>query len=119
VSDADEDTRSAASLYHHFREERPKRARRVAVNLPRAVAVLGYVEFLGYVTTHRGRSFLYLHEFAPGSRPMMAAGKKRNQLLLVGGRYHVTSRGIVDLDAHGREVGPHRLRYKVTLRRKG
>jgi hypothetical protein len=42
----------------------------------------------------------------------MAAGPKRNQLILVGGRYRVTAHGIVDLDARGRPVRA-RHRYKV------
>src|SRR6266850_7494007 len=104
--------RSAARLYRAFREEPPRRARRVAVDVPRAVAVMGPCEFIGYVTTHGGKTSVYIHEFAAGSRPLMAAGAKRNQLILVGGRYRVTAHGIVDLDARGRPVRA-RHRYKV------
>lgn len=77
---------------------------------------MGHVEFIGYVTTHRGKTHLYIHEFAPGSRPLMTAGPHRNQLLLIGGRYRVTSRGIVDLDARGRPVKEGPSRYKVLTR---
>lgn len=66
--------------------------------------VMGQVEFIGYRTTHGSTLVLYKHDFAPGSRPQLAAGPKRNQLFLVGGRYRVTDRGIVDLDAKNREI---------------
>lgn len=111
------DVRGAASLYRSFREETPRRALEVTVDVPSAVAVMGSVEFIGYVTTHRGKTFLYIHEFAEGSRPLMTAGKGRNQLFLVGGRYRVTSRGITDLDPAGRAIDAP-SRYKVVLKGK-
>ena len=104
-----------ARLYKSFREAPAKRAREVFFNPPRAAAVMGHVEFIGYVTSHAGKTHLYIHEFAEGSRPMMAAGTGRNQLLLVGGRYKVTSRGITDLDPNGRAIDAP-SRYKVTQR---
>jgi hypothetical protein len=108
------DTQKAARVYQGFREETPRRARHVSVDIPKALAVVGACEFIGYVTTTRGRTELYIHEFAPGSRPYLAAGPRRNQLFLVGGRYRFTSRGITDLDANGRPIDA-RPRYKVTL----
>jgi len=93
--------------------------KRVPYSVPKAVAVIGDVEFIGYVTTHRGRTHLYIHEFAPGSRPRMAAGTGRGQLYLVGGRYRVTSRGIVDVDSRGRAILERAPRYKVMLTGRG
>ncbi len=69
--------------------------------------VQGTVEAILYRTTHKGEAVLYKHDFAAGSRPFLAAGPRRNQLFLIGGRYHVTDRGIVDLDSHGREIEDH------------
>lgn len=109
----------ARGLYRAFREEEPdpRRARKIAFKVTRAAATMGPVEFIGYVTTHRGEPALYIHEFAPGSRPMLAAGPGRGELYLVGGRYKVTGRGITDLDAAGRIVHARR-RYTVKLRRR-
>lgn len=98
------DFRGAFKLHSVFREAIPKKARVVTLKLPKAAAVIGVVEFIGYRTTHKGVAHLYKHDFAPGSRPTLASGSKRNQLVLVGGRYHVTDRGIVDLDAQGEEI---------------
>lgn len=108
------DIRSSAALYRGFREEPPKRARRVEFKVPRAVAVMGQVEFFGYMTTHAGKTHLYVHQFAEGSRPTFAAAKGKNQAFLIGGRYRVTDRGIVDFDAAGREVRA-RDRYKIDV----
>lgn len=110
------DEAAARRLYRAFREDEPGRARAARVRVPRAAAVMGPCEFIGYVTTHRGQVALYIHEFAPGSRPLLAAGARRGELFLVGGRFKVTGRGITDLDAFGREVHARR-RYEVKLRR--
>lgn len=108
------DIRSSAALYEEFREEAPQRARRVDFKVPHAVAVMGHVEFIGYVTTHAGKVHLYVHQFAEGSRPILAAGKGRNQAFLIKGRYKVTDRGIVDFGPSGREVRA-RDRYKIDV----
>lgn len=108
------DIRNSAALYEEFREEPPQRARAVNYKVPKAVAVMGRVEFFGYVTTHAGKTHLYVHQFAMGSRPIFAAGKGRNQAFLIGGRYRVTDRGIVDFGPGGREV-KSRDRYRIEV----
>lgn len=113
------DRRRAEKLFRQFREESPSRTKRVPFRVPKAVAVIGDAEFIGYVTTHNGKAHLYIHEFAPGSRPRLAAGARRNQLFLVGGRYRVGARGIVDLDSQGRPILEAPPRYKVTLTGRG
>lgn len=107
----------AAKLYRAFREEPVRRAAPMRVKLPRAVARMGPVEFIGYMTTHKRKSALYVHHFAPGSRPLMYAGPGRNQLYLIGGRFHVTGLGITDRDAAGRVVD-YKPRFDVTLCKK-
>jgi hypothetical protein len=94
----------AAKLYEDFRERPARRARSVRLKLPRAVMVMGYCDAIQYRTTHGGKSVRYKHTFAPGSKPLLCAGPGRNQLFLIGGRYHVTERGIVDLTPRGREL---------------
>lgn len=98
------DFRGAFKLHEAFRELPPTKSVKLKVNLPKALMSMGHVEAICYRTTHGKKSVLYKHDFAPGSRPVLAAGPKRNQLFLLAGRYHVTERGIVDLDAHGREI---------------
>jgi hypothetical protein len=98
------DLRRAIKLYRDFREAAPRQARRVTVAAPKALARMGVLEFVGYMTTHAGKPALYVHHFAPGSRPALYAGSRRNQLALFGGRFTVTGRGITDLDHAGRVV---------------
>lgn len=111
------DLARAGRLYRAFREDAPREVKRLRVSIPKAVAVMGYCEFVGYLTTHRGKVALYIHEFAPGSRPLLCAGASRGQLYLLGGRFKVTGRGITDQDQAGRMVHARR-RYQVSLRRR-
>lgn len=110
------DVRRAKKLYEAFREAPAKRALKLRYAVPRAAAVMGHCEFIGYRTTHQGKVALYIHEFAPGSRPLLAAGPDHSQLLLVGGRFKVTELGITDVGPSGKTVHAKR-RYKVTLKR--
>jgi hypothetical protein len=108
------DKKNAAKLYQSFREAKPSRVRSIRIEIPKAVAVMGTVEFIGYVTTHGGKTHLYIHEFAGGSRPYFCAGGKGRKIFIVGGRYRVTERGIVDYGPTGKETHAKR-RYKVEL----
>jgi hypothetical protein len=102
--------RQAKRLYEDFRDRPPTRAKRVSIRFPKALVVMGHVDFIGYRTTHRRnnegaiRATHYKHDFAPGSKPLLCADPKTGRLYLVGGRYRVTGRGIVDRDAKGREI---------------
>lgn len=96
--------KAAVKLYESFRERKPRRIGRADFKVPAAVACMGYVEGIDYRTTHGKKVTLYHHDFAPGSRPLLAVSSDGKQLLLLGGRYQFTERGIVDRDAKGREV---------------
>jgi hypothetical protein len=100
----------AAKLYRDFREETPRRAKTVRVTLPKVAMIMGHVRAIEYDTTHAGKTHLYKHTFAAGSRPLLVAGTRNGQLYLIGGRYHVTDRGIVDLDSAHREIDDRRAR---------
>lgn len=103
--------REAAALFEDFREKTPQRVIRLDVDIPRALAVMGRLEFVGYRTTHGKKSVLYTHEFSPGSRPLLCAGPRDNQLYILQGSFRVTERGIVDLDRRGREIDDESERY--------
>lgn len=93
----------AKRLYRGFREREPKRTRRVSVTLPKSLTVMGRMLAIEYSTTHDGKAVAYKHQFAPGSRPLFCADPRTGKIFLIGGRYRVTSRGIVDINARGRE----------------
>lgn len=96
--------RKAKTLYEKFRESKATRARTITVKLPKAVAIMGYCNAIEYETTHGGKAQAYRHKFAKGSRALLCAGPGKNQLYLIGGRFRVTERGIVDLTPRGREI---------------
>lgn len=96
---------AARGLYRAFRDANPKGIKRITLSIPKALMQMGRVDFIAYTTTHNGQVTAYKHTFAPGSQPILAAGTRRGQLYLIKGRFRVTGRGIVDLDAHGREIG--------------
>lgn len=95
---------AAIALYRSFREKEPQRISVVDFDVPEAVAVIGYVEAIKYRTTHGEKTELYEHPFQRGSRPLLAVSSDGRQLLLLGGRYRFTARGIVDRDARGKLV---------------
>lgn len=94
----------AKRLFRGFRETEPTRAKRVAFKVPRSLTVMGRVTFIGYTTTIGREARAYKHDFAAGSRPLLCADPESGKVFLIGGRYRVTSRGIVDLDAKRREL---------------
>lgn len=96
--------RQAVALYESFREKKPRKVATVKVSVPAVVACMGHVEFIGYRTTHGKKLTLYKHDFAPGSRPLLCVSADGRQLMLLGGRYKWTDRGIVDRDAKDREI---------------
>lgn len=100
------DVKKALKLYKEFREATPKRTHEVEIDIkfPLMLMAMGNVRFIGYDTTRRGKTELYKHEFAPGSRPVLCADARTGQLYIIEGRYHATPRGIVDLDAKGQEI---------------
>jgi hypothetical protein len=108
----------AVSIYENFREKSPRRIDVVKVQIPNVVAVIGHVEALwktkeghtgaiDYRTTHGKKVALYRHDFAAGSRPLLCVSPDGRQLLLLGGRYKFTERGIVDRDAADKEIENH------------
>jgi hypothetical protein len=98
------DVKKALALYKEFREAKPKRAFAVEIEIPTALMSMGNIRFIGYDTTRNGKTELYKHDFAAGSRPVLCADGEVGQLFIIGGRYHVTPRGIVDIDAKGQEI---------------
>jgi hypothetical protein len=111
------ETRAAQQLWREFREEPVGRTRRIPIEWPKVLMVMGTVELIAYVTTHNGKVHRYAHEFAPGSRPLVCAGKQRGQLFLIGDRFKIDVHGIVDLDADGRRVR-HSPRLQLVRRRR-
>lgn len=104
----------AVKLFRGFRERDPERAKKIDLVVPDALMIVGHCEFIGYRSSHGNSPALYRHDFAKGSRPLLAAGPEVGQLFLIGDRFVFTDRGIVDLDADGNEIddGGYRKRTR-------
>lgn len=98
--------KKAITLYRSFREDKPEVIRKVVVALPQAVIAVGHLDYVGYTTTHGGKTTRYEHKFRTGSRPLLCASADGKQLLLLGGNFTFTELGIVDLDSKGRQIIP-------------
>lgn len=115
--------KQATTLYSSFREADPQKLIRLMVDIPRVCAAIGHIEAVEYRTTHGGKLELYRHDFQKGSRPLLCSSGDGKQLLLLGGHYKFTDRGIVDRDAkgkliydpkHGRAINPKSPSHKFT-----
>jgi hypothetical protein len=111
------EVRAAVELYESFREKKPKRLKILDVKIPRVVVHVGYVEAVDYRTTHGTELVLYNHKFAAGSRPLLCVSSDGRQLLLLGGRYQFTERGIVDKDSKGRQIKNPKHGKKINPRK--
>lgn len=57
---------------------------------------LGEIPELHYIAERDGEVFHFHHEFNEASRPLLIVSFDGKQLMIAGGRYNVTDRGIVD-----------------------
>jgi hypothetical protein len=96
--------RRAEALFRGFRLRGPRSVRAMNGDLPPVAIEMGKVRGIAYEMRRGRQTILYWHEFAEGSEPVLGAAPGRAGLVLLGGRYHVTRRGIVDLRASGREA---------------
>lgn len=84
---------AARKLSRDFHEREPRGVTRVAAPSTKVGMVLGVLEGVIYRTPDGTR---YLHEFRGSARPKLAATHDGRQLIVHGGRYRMTDRGIVD-----------------------
>lgn len=73
-------------------------------DLPAALVVIGDVDFIGYTTRRDGKKEAYEHKFSKAARPLLCVAPDGSQIILVGGQYIFTERGIVDTDAAGQQI---------------
>jgi len=58
--------------------------------------VLGEIPEIHYIAERDGELFQFHHAFNESSRPLLVVSFDGEQLIIAGGRYSVTDRGIVD-----------------------
>lgn len=88
--------KKGVGLYGKFREENPEQVREVSFPVPEVIIEIGTLDTVEYTTRRGGKVECYRHEFAQRSKPMLAVSEDGKQLMIIGGRYKFTERGIVD-----------------------
>lgn len=88
--------RRAVKLFRDFHGEHPKYVDEWTVSVPTMAMQVGKVTGILYKARMDGKEQEFLHEFSGQSRPTLAASADGTQLLLLGGTYRFTERGIVD-----------------------
>jgi hypothetical protein len=86
----------AAQLFRGFREDEPGKVSTVKFQVPRAAALIGDIDAIAFRTHHGGKLVKYLHEFTARARPQLLASSDGTMLLILGGNFTFTERGIVD-----------------------
>lgn len=113
---------SARKLYSDFHDESPGKVLRTGVRfgrewvtapgalnilIPTGLMSIGRLNAVEYDCRREGKTLKARHVFAPGSRPILAAGTGMGQIFLLGTRFKMTDRGIVDFDSRGRAIDYH------------
>lgn len=91
------DIRRAAEIYERFTGHDSEVIGKVDIpDLPSAVAVIGQCDGILYTTIRDGVVEKYIHRFRAADKPIFAISPDGKQIILVGGNYDFTDRGIVD-----------------------
>lgn len=90
-------TKKAATLYTDFTGH--DASERIYVDKPEIPDVLlcvGEIDFIGYTTVRDGVIERYKHDFKKKARPLFCVTPDGQQIVLLGGAYDFTERGIID-----------------------
>jgi hypothetical protein len=88
--------RKAAEKFRDFTGHDPEPIGRVNIDIPKAASVIGELEAVIYSTVRDGKNERYIHRFKKASRALLCVSPDGKQLLIVGGNYEFTERGIED-----------------------
>lgn len=91
------DLQRAAALYTDFTGHDDPQLDKVSVpSMPNVALAIGQVDGIMYTTVRDGRTEKYIHRFKKQSRPLLCSSPDGKQLIMIGGSYDFTDRGIVD-----------------------
>lgn len=91
------DVQRAADLYERFSGHEAEIAGKVKLPpQPKAAVAVGTLDGVLYTTVRDGRTEKYIHKFAAKDKPLLCVTPDGRQILVIGGRFTFTERGIVD-----------------------
>lgn len=87
----------AADLYSRFSGHEAESIGKVPAPRPLKTAIaIGECDGILYTTVRDNRTEKYIHKFRKADRPLLTVAPDGSQIVLVGGNYRFTERGIVD-----------------------
>jgi hypothetical protein len=91
------DVEKAGDLYERFSGHKPESLGKIRLTpLPKVGIVVGECDGILYTTVRDGVTEKYVHRFRTKSKPLFVVAADGTQIVLVGGSYEFTERGIVD-----------------------
>lgn len=87
---------AAQRLYEDFTGMEPDSVEEVTLDIPDAGIIVGHVDGILYTTVRDHETESYIHEFKARSKPVLIASADGSTLLILGGHFEFTERGIVD-----------------------
>jgi hypothetical protein len=83
-------------LYSEFTGHTPDYYQKIDVPEPKSALHVGSCDGILYTTVRDGVQESYIHKFKKTARPAFCVASNGKQILLVGGNFNFTERGIVD-----------------------
>lgn len=91
------EVQKAANLYERFSGHEADEGARIKIApMPKVGVCIGEVDGILYTTIRDGVVEKYIHKFHVKDRPLFVVSPDGRQLMMVGGNYDFTERGIVD-----------------------
>lgn len=91
------DAKRASARYKRFTGHEPEELGRVNIPaMPKVVSCMGALTAVIYETVRDGKTEKYIHKFKSADAPLICVSPDGKQIVLVGGNYTWTERGIVD-----------------------
>ena len=89
--------RKAARLFKRFTGHDPVQVGKIAVpSMPSEGVAIGFILDIAYETVRNGKVERYRHTFSKHARPLLVVSPDGRQILMLGGAFRFTERGIVD-----------------------
>ena len=86
----------AIELYKQFTGHEPEHIDEIAIDPVEVAFRIGDCDEISYTAMRDGKEESYVHSFKKRARPVLASSFDGQQLLLLGGKYQFTRRGIED-----------------------
>ncbi len=96
MSTKKERIKDSIELFEDFTGHEADSMDSVSYDMPDVAMEIGTVDGIMYTTVRDGEKEKYIHRFKKSSRPLLAVSSDGEQLMMIGGSYQFTEKGIQD-----------------------